>query len=339
MKKYVLFIGIDISKYWIDVALSVDGEKKQMLHRRFANQSKGFNKMLNWLLKSAQHLDLSGCWLFCMEHTGVYTMPLCCFLQEQGFDYVLDSALRIKRSLGIKRGKDDKADAKDIAYYVYIHHKQLKISTLPTRELIDLKNLLSYRDRLLKQLHSIKVAAKETQDFIKQNEVTDWMVADSQDLIAILQSKIKRVEAQMRALVKQNLEIKKVFDLATSVKGIGLINALQIIVHTNCFKAFESARQFACYIGIAPFHKKSGNSLNIAAKVSPLGHKKLKALLTNSMLSAIQNDKELKAYYERKVAQGKIKYKVFNAVKNKLIARVFATVKRGTPFIEIHNYA
>jgi len=78
--------------------------------------------------------------------------------------------------------------------------------------------------------------------------------------------------------------------------------------------------------------------LNIPAKVSPLGHKKLKALLTNGVMSAIQYDKELKAYYERKIAEGKLKYKVLNAVKNKLISRVFATVKRGTPYVELFNY-
>ena len=38
MKKYVLFIGIDISKKWIDVSLSLDGQKSEMLHQVFDNQ-------------------------------------------------------------------------------------------------------------------------------------------------------------------------------------------------------------------------------------------------------------------------------------------------------------
>ncbi|MEL6864006.1 MAG: transposase, partial [Bacteroidota bacterium] len=133
--------------------------------------------------------------------------------------------------------------------------------------------------------------------------------------------------------------LSRIFDLVTSVKGVGLIIALNMMVHSNCFKAFDSSRQFACYIGIAPFHKQSGSSLNISAKVSHLGQKKLKALITNGVMSAIQYDKELKAYYHRKVSQGKIKYKVINAVKNKLVHRVFAVVQRGTPYVEIRNYA
>ena len=44
-------------------------------------------------------------------------------------------------------------------------------------------------------------------------------------------------------------------------------------------------------------------------------------------MSAIQNDPEMKAYFERKVAEGKNKMSVFNAVRNKLIHRVFAVIR------------
>ena len=337
MKKYLLFIGIDISKKWIDVASSRDGQIKQMLHHQFDNSISGFKQMLKWL-RSTQAVNLKSSSLFCMEHTGVYSIPLCCFLQDQGLDYILDSALRIKRSLGIKRGKDDKADSKSIGKYLHLHHKELKVNKLPSKVLIDLKNLLAYRNRLISKSHAIKTGVCETRDFTPKSEVMDWISEDSEELVEVFKAKIKKVESRLKELVKQNDQIKEVFDLATSVKGVGLIIALQMIVHTNCFKAFDSSRQFACYVGIAPFHQKSGTSVNAQAKVSKLGHIKLKALLTNGVMSAIQNDKELKAYYERKVAQGKIKYKVLNAVKNKLVSRVFATVKRGTPYVELLNY-
>ena len=44
-------------------------------------------------------------------------------------------------------------------------------------------------------------------------------------------------------------------------------------------------------------------------------------------MSAIQNDKEMKQYFERKVLEGKNKMSVINAVRNKLIHRVFAVVR------------
>ncbi|MEL6717346.1 MAG: transposase [Bacteroidota bacterium] len=107
------------------------------------------------------------------------------------------------------------------------------------------------------------------------------------------------------------------------------------MVHTNNFKAFESSRQLACYVGIAPFEKQSGKTLKQTAKVSKLGHQKLKALLTNGAWSVIQNDAQIKKYYKRKIEEGKNEYSIINAVKNKLIARAFAVVKRGTPFVDL----
>jgi len=110
MKKYVLFIGIDMSKKWFDASLTVDGAKELMLHKQFSNNLKGFQALIYWISRQQQALGCQGAYLFCLEHTGIYTLPLCVFLEEHGFDYCLESALRIKRSLGIRRGKSDKAD-------------------------------------------------------------------------------------------------------------------------------------------------------------------------------------------------------------------------------------
>ena len=191
MEKYVLFIGIDISKKWIDVALTPDGQKEQMHHQRFSNNLKGFKKMMSWILKFIRQQNLAARFLFCMEHTGVETVPGGYFLQEQDFDYVLDSALRIKRSLGLKRGKDDKADSKDIARYIYMHHKGLKASILPAKVLMDLKNLLAYRDRLVKKRQAIKVAARETKAFMPDDSIMSWIMDASAHIISLLKSKIK----------------------------------------------------------------------------------------------------------------------------------------------------
>ncbi len=168
MKKYLLFIGIDMSKNWFDVALTVDGEKADMPHRQFDNTPKGFKQLIKWIKKMSKDLGVNGSWLFCLEHTGVYTLPLCAFLEAGEYDFVLDSALRIKRSLGLRRGKDDKADSKDIAKYVYLHHKDLKISSLPTNLLMQLKNLLAHRTRLVKQRTMLKSSTKEYNAFMPQ---------------------------------------------------------------------------------------------------------------------------------------------------------------------------
>jgi len=43
-------------------------------------------------------------------------------------------------------------------------------------------------------------------------------------------------------------------------------------------------------------------------------------------------------YYERKIAEGKPEGIVFNNIKNKLIHRVFAVIKRQTPFVPLNKH-
>ena len=73
------------------------------------------------------------------------------------------------------------------------------------------------------------------------------------------------------------------------------------------------------------------------SKVSHMANKKLKTNLHMGSLSSVRLDEGLKAYYERKVAEGKNKLSVLNAVKNKLIARVIAVVKRERPYEKNYN--
>ena len=65
----------------------------------------------------------------------------------------------------------------------------------------------------------------------------------------------------------------------------------------------------------------------------------MKTLLTLASNSAIQCDAELKLYYKKKLEEGKPKMIALNNVRNKLLARAFAVVKRGTPYVPLKQYA
>lgn len=74
-------------------------------------------------------------------------------------------------------------------------------------------------------------------------------------------------------------------------------------------------------------------------KVSQMANKKVKSLLHLAALSAIQHCQELKAYYERKVLEGKNKMLVINNVRNKLVLRIFACVREDRNYDEKYKYA
>ena len=115
--------------------------------------------------------------------------------------------------------------------------------------------------------------------------------------------------------------------------------ASNMIVHTDGFQKFSEARQFASYCGVAPFPYSSGTSLKGRNKVSPLANKGIKAILHLCAVSVIKNSTEMKEYYQRKLATGKHKMCVLNAVRNKILHRIFAVIKREQPYVDTHKYA
>jgi len=152
---------------------------------------------------------------------------------------------------------------------------------------------------------------------------------------------VKKVEDQMMAIIVGAPEIKRNYDLVGSVKGIGFINAVNTIVYTNNFKAFETPRRYACYIGVAPFDYTSGTSVKGKTQVSKICRTQQKAELSMAARSAIVHDPGLRRYYLRKMKEkggGKDAHGVvLNAVKFKLILRMFAVVRTGQPY-KILNY-
>ncbi len=336
MKNLKLFIGIDVSKKTLDVALTTNGDKANMTYTKVSNDNLGFSKMVQWI--SRQTIMTTDNWFFGLEHTGVYIIRLCQFFEQQGMAYTIESPLRLKKSLGIKRTKNDKADAKDIAHYIHLRRNDLKISTLPDECLMRLQVLYAQRRLLVKQKVSLSNSTKERSHFINE-QYAQTLMEDSLEIIELIQQKIKLTEDRMKQVIQNDDTLKKQFELITSVKGIGLINAVLFLIQTRKFTAFTNPRKYATHAGTAPFGQQSGTTLKKQPKVSHMANKHLKAMLTQAAKNAIQYDKELKRYYHRKLEQGKNKYSVINAVKNKLIHRVFAVVKRGTPYVELATFA
>jgi transposase len=99
-----------------------------------------------------------------------------------------------------------------------------------------------------------------------------------------------------------------------------------------------TAKKLAYYCGVAPFKHQSGSSIKGKTKVSPLANKKMKALLNMAALSAKKYDVEIKEYYQRKVAEGKNKMSVLNAIRCKIIGRAFAVISRNSPFVNIQKF-
>jgi len=327
MKKYSKIIGIDVSKNHLDFCAYSDKSAESF---KVENSAKGFEQI-------SKLVELPDEQLVVMEHTGIYTFPLCKYLAKKGIIYTLVPAAQIKKSMGIQRGKNDKADAISIARYGYLFQEELLITVLPEKLIMKLKLLYNLRERLVRIKNSIGMPSKELSGFIDEKLIGSIQKI-SNTLTDDIQKQIIKLDKEMIKLIASDDELNEAFVLCQSVPGIGPQISIYLLITTRAFQSFKNARQFACYSGIAPFEYSSGSSIRGKSKVSHLANKKAKSLLSMGAINAIRHDRELKAYYQRKVKEGKNKMSVINAVRNKLIARVFATINRGTPFVQFANY-
>lgn len=327
-----IFIGVDISKKTLDCAI-YDKETVKMrgnLYRKVSNDESGYKEMISWIKSiGIKQVNIH----VCMEHTGIYGYDFALYLEDNKIVYSMVSGFTIKRSGGMQRGKDDKIDAIRIATYANRFGDTLQPTVMRGSIMMKLRDLTNDRKLLVKQAAEHKSVIEEHK---KHPESSRYK--RSKEIVKSLQVFINEVEQEILELINSDEDIAQNYSLITSITGIANVNAVNTIVATNNFKSFSNARQYASFLGIAPYTVKSGTSVNKGTHVSKMGNKRLKADLSQAAKSALMHSPEIKAYYMRKRAEGKSFGSVLNAIKFKLVEYIFAVVKRQTPFVPLMNH-
>ena len=234
----------------------------------------------------------------------------------------------------MQRGKNDRIDAKRITNYVALHYQKLELYQLPDKDLMRLKGWSIIRDNLAKQkVSSIKLLETFSQ-MAKLADVTEF-ISFLEEQLKSIKERILEVEEDMEQLIAASTSLYTNYLLLRSIKGIGIINAIVLLCVTDNFQRFSNPREFACYCGVTPFEHTSGIFIWGKTQASPLANKEIKVYFTQVAITAISWDPQRKAYYKRKIAEGKHKTSVSNAVRVKIIARAFAVIRRQTPFVTL----
>lgn len=330
---YSHFIGIDISKLTLDVSV-LDQNGTQVFYVQIKNTRSDLNKLVKELTKKSIPVQTS---LICSEHTGVYGNHLRNWSEQRGFTLWQEQPLQIKRSQGIQRGKNDKIDAYRIAMYGFKNKTSYK-STIKQRDnVLLLKELLSHRRRLMKA--KMQISQIMTERSFYEKEVIKAVKSNMTHSLKGINLDLKETEKAIRKLLQEDAEFKRLYTIMNSVDGIGLISAAMILVASNEFKSITEGKKFSCYAGLVPFEYNSGTSVRSKSRVSQMANKKVKTVLHMAAMSVIKIPGDLREYYLRKVGEGKNKMSVINAVRNKLILRVFACVKENRLFEKKFEYS
>lgn len=299
------FIGIDFSKRTFDATI-MEGDKldEKGIHAVFENSLNGAKKLMDWVMEQT-HVFSKETLLFCGEDTGLYSKIVSDTLADAGCFMWLESALRIKRSLGISRGKNGKKDSRDIAVYAARYQDKKKRHVAPDERTEVLKALFMRRKFLVGQRDALRRRNKEMASVLKGNKMSGKSFRSDDRLDAAYRKEIASIENEIKRLIDSSAEMKRTYQILTSMKGIGLINAVALIVYTVNFKKFDyDARRIATFWGVAPFGAESGTTLHTTPHVSHYADKYLKSLLSEAALCAMRFCPVIKNYATRLLARG-----------------------------------
>lgn len=322
---------MDISKHSFDMAILAVNNPETITHHCFSNDAKGFDEMMVFITATIPGFDSSKA-LFCMEATGLYCNALLQFFEQQRTNVWVENAMQIKRSLGMKRSKTDKVDSISIAKYAFKNTDLVRLWK-PSGEVLEkIKHLATLRDRMVQTQKRLITPLEELRD-AGQQKMADFLEKSIKKSINAIDADLKKIETKILECLKEDNSLHHLFTLITSVVGIGFVTAVNLIIHTQGFNIMCDSRKLACYCGVAPFPYQSGISIKGKTRVSHMANKKLKTNLHLAALTAIRYDPELKAYYDRKISDGKSKMSVINAVRFKLLARVVSVVKNDKEYV------
>lgn len=312
MKKNV---SIDISSKTLDICIKENGDYRFFTIKNEVKSISSFFKPIN---------DPDT--VVSMENTGRYNWNLYEVLAKLKCTVYVIPPIHIKRSLGLIRGKNDKIDSKRIGQFIEKNIKDLTPWQPCSENIKKLKILLSERASRLKMIQQL-VSQKKDYVLMKKTGLDKGLTQLNEQLNEALKAQIKEIEAKITSIFKTDEKLKQQEILIKSVPGVGNVLCWTLIAKTEGFTTITNPRKMACFSGVVPFDFQSGTSIRGKSKVSHYADKSIKKLLHLGAMSVIRHKNEMAVYYKRKVDEGKNKMCVLNAVRNKIIHRVFAVIK------------
>lgn len=317
------FLGVDVSKAKLDVALLLANDKGKS--KVFANDLRGFEALVQWLrVQLPGGLDDLH---ICMESTGSYHEPLACALHDQGLWVSVVNPLLVKRFAEANRvrNKTDGGDAKCLAQFCKA--QQPERWHAPSAGIRALQALVARLDTL----QSMRQAECNRRD------VAHSSVAASIDrMIAELDGQIAQVKAQIARTIDDDPELKLRAALLDSIPGLGDRTIAQLLAYIGRPERFKSVKALIAYASLTPMIRQSGTSLDQRRGTHPMGHHALKRALYFPAMVAAQHNPCIAAFWNRLKAQGKPGKVIVVACMHKLLAIAYGVLRSGKPFTAEH---
>jgi transposase len=274
--------------------------------------------------------------IVCLEATGVYHFDLSIALHDAGVALMVvnpKSSHNFAKVL-MKNSKTDDVDADTLAQYA--ERMDFVAWSRPSDENISLRSFARRIDALTRQ----KAAAKNHCHALSVSKETPKAVLrDVQLAISQLEKRIARLSNDALVLIEKHADLKRVFKLLTSVKGIAQTSAIALMGELLLLPQGLSHREWVKFAGLDPRAFDSGKSVHKQARLSKAGNRHIRSALYMPAMSAKQHDPYVKAYFQHLVDNGKKPLQALCAVMRKLLHAIHGMLKHDMPFDNTRFYA
>lgn len=324
---FEVYVGIDIaakslSIYWQDIRTEQTG---QMTLAQSPSDFKRLHQTLSQIV-ATEHIHIV------MEATGNYWLKLALYLHEQGYCVSVINPMQAKRfgQMQLKRTKTDAVDAQLLSDFARLIRPE---PWTPSPAIChQLRHLLERRDDVLKMATQERNRLHALQH---DPHAPTAILSQIKRHVATLKRQAKQLLAQIEALLASDSQWQQAAQHLLSIPGIGTVTAAWLLVTTHAFTRCDTPQQAAAYAGLVPHHRQSGRSLHKRSTIGG-GHPKLRQALYMAAGAAIQFNPTLKAFFNKKVDQGKIKQVARIAVARKLIHLAWACVVKHRDYNPVY---
>ena len=303
-----VFVGIDVSKAHLDVAVWEGGEAW-----RVGNDEEGIHEVVE------QMKELSPT-LIVVEATGGLEVAL---VAESGFAGLPVAVVNPKRVRDFARStgqlaKTDKLDAKVLAHFAQAVRPEVR--PLRTEEEEQLAGLVIRRRQVVDMIISEKNRRCTTRPHLRErlDKHIEW-----------LQEELKALDEEIEQFIKGSPMWKEKQELLQSAPGVGPVTSATLLAQLPELGEL-SGRKISALVGVAPVNKDSGKKRGKRRVFG--GRAPVRRTLYMATLSATKSNPVIRAFYERLLARGKEKKVALTACMRKLLVILNAMIRHRKPW-------
>lgn len=315
------FVGIDVSKSWVDVHVRPAPAAAQAGGAAFrcTTDEAGLAELVRRLRPLAPLLIV-------MEASGGYESIVALSLAEAGLPVAIVNPRQVRRfaeALG-QLAKTDAIDARVIAHFAEAVRPTPR--PLPDGTMRQLQELLARRRQLVVMINAEKQRLAKAASAVAQRS--------HKAMAKSLESERARIDRAIDKLVQQSPLWCSKLDLLTSVPGVGDIVARTLLAELPELGSVDR-HQIAALAGVAPFSRDSGRKKG--KRFVRAGRVQVRAPVYMACLVAIRYNPPLKAFYRRLRQAGKPARLAIVAVMRKLLTILNAMLRDNRPWAAAHS--